>query len=96
MPEEIVFSHRSVLLDECIEALNIKEDGIYVDGTAGGGGHSFEIAKRLTSGMLIAVDQDADAIEAAGKRLAPFADRVKIVRDNFSNLASVCASLGVS
>ena len=96
MPEEIVFSHRSVLLDECIEALNIKEDGIYVDGTAGGGGHSFEIAKRLTTGTLIAVDQDADAIEAAGKRLAPFADRVKIVRDNFSNLASVCASLGIS
>ena len=92
---EIVFSHRSVLLDECIEALDIKEDGIYIDGTAGGGGHSFEIAKRLTTGLLIAVDQDADAIEAAGKRLAPFGDRVKIVRDNFCNLASVCASLGI-
>ena len=92
---EIVFSHRSVLLDECIEALNIKEDGIYIDGTAGGGGHSFEIAKRLTTGLLIAVDQDADAIEAAGKRLAPYGDRVKIVRDNFCNLASVCASLGI-
>ena len=92
---EIVFSHRSVLLDECIEALNIKEDGIYIDGTAGGGGHSFEIAKRLTKGLLIAVDQDADAIEAAGKRLAPYGDRVKIVRDNFCNLASVCASLGI-
>ena len=92
---EIVFSHRSVLLDECIEALDIKEDGIYIDGTAGGGGHSFEIAKRLTTGLLIAVDQDADAIEAAGKRLAPYGDRVKIVRDNFCNLASVCASLGI-
>lgn len=92
---DIVFSHRSVLLDECIEALNIKEDGIYIDGTAGGGGHSFEIAKRLTTGLLIAVDQDADAIEAAGKRLAPYGDRVKIVRDNFCNLASVCASLGI-
>ena len=96
MSEGIVFSHRSVLLDECIEALNIKEDGIYIDGTAGGGGHSYEIAKRLTTGLLIAVDQDADAIEAAGKRLAPFGDRVRIVRDNFSNLASVCASLGIS
>ena len=92
---EIVFSHRSVLLDECIEALNIKEDGIYIDGTAGGGGHSFESAKRVTTGLLIAVDQDADAIEAAGKRLAPYGDRVKIVRDNFCNLASVCASLGI-
>ena len=92
---EIVFSHRSVLLDECIEALDIKEDGIYIDGTAGGGGHSFEIAKRLTTGLLIAVDQDADAIEAAGKRLAPYGDRVKIVRDNFCNLDSVCASLGI-
>ncbi|MBR4873445.1 MAG: 16S rRNA (cytosine(1402)-N(4))-methyltransferase RsmH [Clostridia bacterium] len=92
----MVFSHRSVLLDECIEALNIKGDGIYVDGTAGGGGHSSEIAKRLTTGLLIAVDQDADAIEAAGKRLAPYGDRVKIVRDNFCNLASVCASLGIS
>ena len=96
MSEGIVFSHRSVLLDECIEALNIKKDGIYIDGTAGGGGHSYEIAKRLTTGMLIAVDQDADAIEAAGKRLAPFGERVRIVRDNFSNLASVCASLGIS
>ena len=93
--ENQVFSHRSVLLDECIEALAIKPEGIYIDGTAGGGGHSFEIAKRLTTGLLIAVDQDADAIEAAGKRLAPYRDRVKIVRDNFCNLASVCASLGI-
>lgn len=96
MSEGIVFSHRSVLLDECIEALSIKEDGIYVDGTAGGGGHSFEIAKRLTTGMLIALDQDEAAIEAATKRLAPYGDRVKVVRDNFCNLASVCASLGIS
>ena len=96
MSESVHFSHRSVLLDECIEALAIKEDGIYVDGTAGGGGHSFEIAKRLTSGMLIAIDQDAAAIEAATQRLSPFGDRVKIVRDNFSNLASVCESRGIS
>ena len=96
MSEPIAFSHRSVLLDECIEALAIREDGIYIDGTAGGGGHSFEIAKRLTTGKLIAIDQDAAAIEAAGKRLAPFGDRVCIVRDNFSNLADVCRSLGIN
>ena len=96
MSEIINFSHRSVLLDECIEALAIKENGIYVDGTAGGGGHSYEIAKRLGGGMLIAIDQDAAAIEAASARLAPFGDRVKVVRDNFSNLASVCESLGVA
>ena len=96
MAEKIGFSHRSVLLDECIEALNIKENGVYVDGTAGGGGHSFEIAKRLTTGMLIAIDQDEAAIEAASAKLAPFGDRVKVVRDNFYNLTSVCESLGVS
>ena len=96
MAESINFSHRSVLLDECIEALAIKEDGVYVDGTAGGGGHSFEIAKRLGSGTLIAIDQDAAAIEAASERLAPFGDRVKVVRDNFSNLASVRESLGIT
>ena len=96
MAEPINFSHRSVLLDECIEALNIKPDGIYVDGTAGGGGHSFHIAERLTTGMLIAIDQDAAAIEAATARLAPFGERVKVVRDNFSNLAAVCESLGVT
>ena len=96
MSEPVKFSHRSVLLDECIEALDIKEDGIYVDGTAGGGGHSYHIAERLTTGMLIAIDQDAAAIEAASARLAPFGDRVKVVRDNFSNLASVCESLGIS
>ena len=95
MSEPIRFSHRSVLLDECIEALDIKEDGIYVDGTAGGGGHSYEIAKRLKNGLLIAIDQDAAAIEAASAKLSPFGDRVKVVRDNFSNLASVCKSLGI-
>ena len=92
---EINFSHRSVLLDECIEALNIKPDGIYVDGTAGGGGHSFQIAKRLDKGMLIAIDQDEDAIVAASKRLAPYGDKVRIVRNNFSNLDDVCRELGI-
>ncbi len=95
MAEGISFSHYSVMLKECIEALDIKPDGIYVDGTAGGGGHSFEIAKHLTTGRLIAIDQDADAIAAAGERLRPYGDRVTLVRDNFSNLASVCQTLGV-
>lgn len=89
------FSHYSVLLGECIDGLDIKPDGIYVDGTAGGGGHSFEIAKRLTTGRLIAIDQDKDAIAAAGKRLSEFSDRVTLVRNNFSNLAQVCAELGI-
>lgn len=89
------FSHYSVLLGECIDGLDIKPDGIYVDGTAGGGGHSFEIAKRLTTGRLIAIDQDKDAIAAAGKRLSEFSDRVTLVRNNFSNLAEVCAELGI-
>ncbi len=92
---EIQFSHKSVLLNECIEALNIKPNGIYVDGTCGGGGHSFEIAKYLEGGRLIGIDQDADAIAAAGERLAVYGDRVTLVRDNFSNLASVCEMLGI-
>ena len=96
MAEKIKFSHRSVLLDECIEGLNIKPDGIYVDGTAGGGGHSYHIAERLTEGgRLIAIDRDDAAIAAAGERLSPFADRVTIVRNNFSSIADVCEMLGV-
>jgi len=95
MAEGISFSHYSVMLDECIEALNIKPDGVYVDGTAGGGGHSFAIAKHLTTGRLIAIDQDADAIAAAGERLSVYGDKVTLVRDNFSNLSSVCKTLGV-
>ena len=89
------FSHRSVLLDECIENLNIDPNGIYIDGTAGGGGHSYEIAKRLTGGRLIAIDQDEAAIAAAGRRLAEFGDRVTIVRNNFSNIADVCRELDI-
>ena len=89
------FVHYSVLLDECIEGLDIKPDGVYIDGTAGGGGHSYEIAKRLTSGRLIAIDQDEDAIAAAGKRLEEFGERVTLVRNNFSNLADVCEKLGI-
>ena len=83
------FSHRSVLLDECIEALSISPDGIYVDGTAGGGGHSFEIASRLTTGLLIAIDRDAAAIEAATRRLAPLGERARVIRSNFSDVTTV-------
>ena len=93
MPE-IEFSHRSVLLAECIEALAIRPDGIYVDGTAGGGGHSAAIASHLESGRLIAIDQDEAAIEAAGKRLAPFGERAVVVRSNFSELERVVHEQG--
>lgn len=93
MPE-IEFSHRPVLLAECIEALAIRPDGIYVDGTAGGGGHSAAIASHLESGRLIAIDQDEAAIEAAGKRLAPFGERAVVVRSNFSELERVVHEQG--
>lgn len=89
------FSHQSVLLDESIDALHIRPDGIYVDGTAGGGGHSFAIASRLTDGRLIAVDRDPDAVRAAGERLQPFGGRVTLVRENYMNLPSVLQSLGI-
>ncbi len=92
---DMVFSHKSVLFDECMDALDIKPSGIYVDGTAGGGGHSYGIASRLTSGRLISIDQDQSAIEAAGRRLAEFGDRVTIVRDNFRNITNVCRDLGI-
>lgn len=95
MGEKINFSHRSVLLDECIEALDIKPDGIYVDGTAGGGGHSLEIVKRLNGGRLIAIDRDDAAIAAAGERLRDYADKVTFVRNNFSSVADVCQMLGI-
>ena len=96
MQEKINFSHRSVLLDECIENLNIKPDGIYVDGTAGGGGHSLEIVKRLTAGgRLIAIDRDDAAIAAATQRLDGYLDRVTFVRNNFSSAAEVCLELGI-
>lgn len=94
--EEIKFSHISVLLRECIENLNIKPNGIYVDCTAGGGGHSLEIAKRLTAGgRLIAIDRDEDALQAAGQRLAAYADRVTFVHSNYAALESVLANLEI-
>lgn len=90
------FKHISVLLDETIDGLDIKPDGIYVDGTLGGGGHSYHIAERLSSkGRLIGIDQDADAIAAATKRLEPFSDRVTIVRNNYCNFEQVLKSLSI-
>ena len=95
MCKKVEFHHVSVLLNECIEGLNIKENGIYVDGTVGGAGHSSEIVKRLKTGRLIGIDQDTDAINAATKRLEPYKDRVTLVHDNFSNVKAVFAQLGI-
>ena len=89
------FSHKSVLLDECIEALRIHPDGIYLDGTLGGAGHSYEIARRLTTGRLIGVDRDAVALKAAAERLTPFASRVTTVHSNFSELDHILDDLGI-
>lgn len=89
------FKHKSVLLDETITNLNIRPDGIYVDGTLGGGGHSLEIAKRLTAGRLIGIDQDADAIAAATRRLEEHIDKVTIVRSNYCNMKDELARLGI-
>ena len=90
------FKHKSVLLDETIEGLAIKPDGIYVDGTLGGGGHSYHICRNLSKqGRLIGIDQDDAAIEAATKRLEEFADRVTIVRSNYCNMKNVLQDLGI-
>ena len=89
------FHHVSVLLDECIEGLNIKPDGIYVDGTLGGAGHSYHIAERLTTGRLIGIDRDPVALKAAGERLSPFADRVTLVHSNFCRMGQVLQELGI-
>ena len=93
--DTLEFSHRSVLFDECMEELSIKPDGIYVDGTAGGGGHSFGIAERLTDGRLIAIDQDEAAIRAATKRLEPHKEKTTVVRSNFFEVKRVCEELGI-
>ena len=90
------FHHVSVLLEECVEGLNIRPDGIYVDGTLGGGGHSSRIAALLTTGRHIGIDRDPVALEAAGKRLEPYADRVTLVHANFCEMASVLKNLGIS
>ena len=89
------FHHVSVLLDECIQGLNIRPDGIYVDGTLGGAGHSSHIAAKLTTGRLIGIDRDEVALAAAAERLAPYGDRVTLVHSNFCDIASVLARLGI-
>ena len=90
------FHHVSVLLQECLDGLHIKPDGIYVDGTLGGAGHSSEIAKRLTTGRLIGIDRDTTALTAAGKRLEAYKDRVTLVHSNFSRMKDVLEDLGIS
>lgn len=91
------FKHTSVLLSQSLENLAIRPDGIYVDGTLGGGGHSFHIAERLNAGgRLIGIDRDEDAIRAAGERLAPFRDRVTIVKDNYGNIRQVLKNLDIA
>lgn len=87
--------HISVLLDECIENLNIKPDGIYLDGTLGLGGHSYQIASRLDAGRLICIDRDETAIERSSRRLATFADRITYVHGNFSDAAEILDRLGI-
>ena len=89
------FHHVSVLLQECIDGLNIKPDGIYVDGTLGGAGHSSQIAARLTTGRLIGIDRDPVALKAAGQRLEPFGDRVTLVHSNFCQMDQVLEDLGI-
>ena len=90
------FQHKSILLNECMEGLSIKEDGIYVDGTLGGGGHSFHILERLGErGRLIGIDQDEDAIKAATKILEAFANKVTIVRDNYEHFQTILSTLSI-
>ena len=92
----MIFEHKSVLLYETVDSLNIKPDGIYVDGTLGGGVHAFEVASRLgENGRLIGIDQDADAIKAATERLEPFKEKVTIVRSNYRNIREVLTGLGI-
>ena len=91
-----MFEHKSVLLKETIEGLNIKPDGIYVDGTLGGGGHSYEIARRLDKGgKLVGIDRDEDALRAASERLSEFSDRVKLIRGNYEDTVSILHDQGI-
>ncbi len=89
------FNHYSVLLEETIDALNIDPDGTYVDCTLGGGGHSFEIAKRLRHGRLICIDRDLDAINASKQRLCEFSDKITFIHDNYKNIKQILSSMGI-
>ncbi len=90
------FHHVSVLLQECLEGLAIDPEGVYVDGTLGGAGHSSEIVKRLTTGRLIGIDRDTNALQAAGNRLEPYKDKVTLVHSNFCEMTQALADLGIS
>ena len=90
------YTHKSVLLNECIDALNIRPDGVYVDGTLGRAGHSKEIVQRLATGRLICIDRDMAAIEAAKERLAPWMDRVTLVHGNFAELDTELREAGIT
>ena len=92
---DLEFKHTSVLLKESVEGLNINPAGTYVDGTMGGGGHSLEIVRRLTTGHLIGIDQDQEALNAAKERLKDYADKVTFVKDNFVNIHSILTDLGI-
>ncbi len=95
--ERVEFNHTSVLLEETVESLHVRSDGIYVDGTLGGGGHSYEIAKRLSKGgKLIGIDQDAAAIKAAGKRLGEFGNTITIIRANYAQMGEKLREIGIS
>ena len=93
--EDAAYGHKPVLLDECLEALAIKPDGVYLDGTLGRAGHSLEIVRRLTAGRLIAIDRDETALDAARERLAPYLDKVSLVHSNFDRLGDILDSLGL-
>ena len=94
--EDQRYGHRPVLLDECLEALNIRPNGIYIDGTLGRAGHSLEIARRLTTGRLISIDRDETAIEAAKERLKDYMDRVTLVHSNFDRVGEILEELNIS
>ena len=97
MEEKLEFVHKSVLLNETVDSLNIKPNGIYIDGTLGGGGNAYDVCKRLGEhGRFIGIDQDAEAIEAAGLRLAEFGDKVTIVRSNYVDIDNILKSLNIS
>lgn len=94
--DEVQFNHYSVLLKETIEALRVKPDGTYMDGTLGGGGHAYEVCRQLTTGHFYGIDQDQAAIQAAGERLKEFGERVTILRNNYCNAKAALAEQGVT